>query len=59
MSEATISRTATVWADLLIVDNYLSRLAKLTPSNLPTGNDEAREAASRLNNWIDTHLCDN
>jgi len=59
MSEATISRTATVWADLLIVDNYLSRLGKLTPSNLPTGNDEARDAASRLNNWIDTHLCDN
>jgi hypothetical protein len=47
MSEATISRTATVWADLLIVEN------------LPTGNSAVRDAAKRLNTWIDTHRCDN
>ncbi|MFM6976965.1 MAG: hypothetical protein ACKOW2_08995 [Sphingobacteriaceae bacterium] len=59
LSESTISRNATVWTDASIVENYLSRLGKLSASNLPTGNNEARDAASRIGTWLDTHLCSN
>ncbi|MFM6976966.1 MAG: hypothetical protein ACKOW2_09000 [Sphingobacteriaceae bacterium] len=59
LSSATISPSASVWVDVAIVENYLSGLGKLSPTNLPTGNLAAKEAAGRIGNWIDTHHCDN
>ena len=59
MSESTISQSATVWDDVRIIDDYLSRTGKLSPSNLPTGNEEAKRAAERISRWLDTHLCSN
>jgi hypothetical protein len=53
----TISTTASVWADVAIVEDYLSRLGKLSPKNLPSGNPTARAAATRISQWIEAHPC--
>lgn len=57
---STLSSTsASVWADVAIVENYLATLGKLSPSNLPTGNTAAKEATGRIGEWIDAHHCEN
>jgi hypothetical protein len=49
---------ASVWADVQIVQNYLSTLNKLTPTVLPTGNADAKAAAGRISDWITAHHVD-
>jgi hypothetical protein len=53
-----VSASATVWADVAIVENYLATLNKLTPSYLPTGNADAKAAAGRISAWITAHHVD-
>lgn len=57
LSSSTISPSATVWADVAIVEAYLSGLGKLSPLNLPSGNASAKAAAGRIGDWIDLNHC--
>jgi hypothetical protein len=58
LSAATISSTATVWADVKIVEDWLSSLPKLTPTNVGGYNLKAvGQAAGRIGNWIDANHC--
>lgn len=52
-----VSPTASVWTDVAIVNNYLSTLGKLSPTNLPSGNAAASAAADRISAWISQHDC--
>jgi hypothetical protein len=58
LSGSTVSPSASVWADVAIVEAYLSGLGKLSPGNLPTGNAAAKSAAGRIGDWIDLHHCE-
>ncbi len=53
-----VKPSATVWADVAIVDSYLATLNKLTPTYLPTGNTAAKAAAGRISTWIAAHHVD-
>lgn len=57
LSTASISTSASVWADVAIVETYLAGLGKLSPTNLPTGDTAAKEAAGRIGDWIDNNHC--
>jgi hypothetical protein len=57
LSGATVKQTASVWADVMLVERYLRTLGKLSPGNLPTGNEEAKAAAGRIGDWINSHHC--
>lgn len=57
LSSNTISSSAPIAADQLIVDRYLSTLGKLSPTNLPDVTTEVRDATNRLSTWLDTHRC--
>jgi hypothetical protein len=57
LSGSTVKPTATVWADVAIVEKYLSTIGKLHPGNLPSGNDAAKQAAGRIGNWINGNHC--
>ena len=62
LSGASVSPTATVWADVQIIENYLSTLNKLTPTNLPSNsrtgaNANAGAAAGRIGQWIQANHC--
>ena len=39
-------------------ENWLFGLGKLSPSNLPTGNKDASNAAGCIGDWIDSNHCD-
>jgi hypothetical protein len=52
MSESTISQTSPVWDDVRIIEDYLGRAGKLSPSNLPTGNEATKNAAERISRWL-------
>lgn len=50
---------ATVWADVQIVETWLSSLPKLTPSNLKSWkNSAAAAAAGRIGEWITLNHCE-
>lgn len=53
-----VGSSASVWADVTIVQNYLASLPKLTATALPTGNAVAKEAAGRISIWITAHHVD-
>lgn len=53
-----VKPSASVWADVAIVDAYLATLNKLTPTYLPTGNAEAKAAAGRISTWIQANHVD-
>ncbi len=57
LSSATVHPSASVWADVAIVEAYLSTLNKLSPTYLPTGNTAAKAAAGRIGDWIDANHC--
>jgi len=57
LSGTNVAQTASVWADVAIVENYLSGLGKLSPTNLPTGDAASKAAAGRIGDWIDQHHC--
>lgn len=57
LSGTNVAPTASVWADVAIVENYLSSVGKLSPTNLPTGDAAAKAAAGRIGDWIDQHHC--
>lgn len=59
---SNVAETASVWADVQIIDNYLASIAKLTPATIPansrTGaNAAAGAAAGRIGQWIDANHC--
>ena len=54
---SNVDISLSVWKDVEIVENYLSSLGKLSPSNLPTGDKVAKEAAGRIGDWIDANHC--
>jgi hypothetical protein len=58
LSGSTVSPSASVWADVAIVEGWLSGLGKLSTSNLPTGNTAAKAAAGRIGDWINANHCD-
>lgn len=53
-----VKPSASVWADVAIVDSYLATLTKLSATNLPTGNAAAKAAAGRISTWINAHHVD-
>lgn len=53
-----VKPSASVWADVAIVDAYLATLNKLTPTYLPTGNAAAKAAAGRISTWIQANHVD-
>lgn len=53
-----VNPSASVWADVAIIDSYLATLNKLSPTYLPTGNAAAAAAASRISAWIQAHHVD-
>lgn len=58
LSGSSVSASASVWADVAIVESYLASLGKLSPSNLPTGDAAAKAAAGRIGDWIDLNHCE-
>jgi hypothetical protein len=59
---SNVAPTASVWADVQIIENYLASIAKLTPGTIPansrTGaNANAGAAAGRIGNWINANHC--
>lgn len=59
LSGSSVLPAATVWADVTIVENWLSTLPKLTTSNLRNySNSAAAAAAGRIGEWINYHHCD-
>lgn len=59
---SNVKPSATVWADVQIIENYLASIAKLNPLSLPantkTGaNAAAGAAAGRIGNWINANHC--
>jgi len=59
---SNVAPTASVWADVQIIDNYLASIAKLAPGSIPanskTGaNASAGAAAGRIGKWIDANHC--
>ena len=62
LSGSSVSPSATVWADVAIIDNYLASIAKISPTAIPgnskTGaNAAAGAAAGRIGQWIDANHC--
>lgn len=60
-----VSSSATVWADVVVVEAYLAGLGKLDPSRLVSkssnaypSNPAAAAAAGRIGQWIEDHHCD-
>ncbi|MBP6687191.1 MAG: hypothetical protein KA160_04965 [Lacibacter sp.] len=59
LSADNVLVTATVWADVLIVENWLSTLPKLTPANLKNWkNKDVAAAAGRIGDWITLNHCE-
>jgi hypothetical protein len=55
-----VAASASVWADVAIIDGYLATVAKLSPTSLPKDNSmnaAAGAAAGRIGSWIDSHHC--
>jgi len=63
LSGSSVSPSASVWADVDIIDAYFASLGKkITPSTIPanskTGdNFDAGEAAGRIGDWINENHC--
>ncbi len=58
LSETHIPSNSGVWNDVSICQNYLNTFGqKLSPTYLPTGNSNARQAADRIANWIRNNNC--
>lgn len=58
LSGGTVQSNASVWSDIAICETYLNSLnQKLSASYLPTGNENARDAAERIKTWIIAHKC--
>jgi hypothetical protein len=59
LSGSTVLSTATVWADVAIVEAWLATLPKLTPTNVKTySNPDVAAAAGRIGDWINAHHCE-
>jgi hypothetical protein len=58
LSGATVYRSATVWADVAIVEAWLLTLGKLSPTNLPTGNNTVGSVAGNIGDWVDKNHCE-
>ncbi|MEP6614920.1 MAG: hypothetical protein ABJA57_00005, partial [Ginsengibacter sp.] len=59
LSSSTILPTDPIWADVAIIDNWLSTLPKLTPTNIyDFTNKDAADAAGRIGVWLSDHDCD-
>lgn len=59
LSADNVLPTASVWADVQIIENWLSTLPKLTTSNLKNWkNKDAAAAAGRIGNWIQLYHCE-
>ena len=59
LSGNNVLAAATVWADVQIVETWLSSLPKLTPANLKSwANSDAAAAADRISEWIILHHCE-
>jgi hypothetical protein len=59
LSGNNVLAAATVWADVQIVETWLSNLPKLTPANLKSwANSDAAAAADRISEWSILHHCE-
>lgn len=61
LSEEFIDPSASVWADVVFCDAYLSTLPVLTPTNINSFGKvpkDVQAAAGRIGQWIDSHHCD-
>lgn len=61
---SNVSASAQIWQDVTLIDNYLTNLPKLTPTNLgsatfknTTSNKYIGEAAGRIGTWISNNHC--
>ena len=57
LSGQSVHPTATIWADVQLIINWLNTLGKLSPTNLPTGNAAVSAAAGRIGTWVNSHEC--
>jgi hypothetical protein len=64
MRAATIKLSGTKYeaSDVLLpamttIENWLKSVGKLSPTNLPTGNSQVKNAAAMIETWIGTHGC--
>ena len=58
LSGSSVGKCAKVWADVKIIEDWLSTLPKLTPTNhYEFKNKAAAEAAGRIGSWIEKHHC--
>lgn len=63
LSGSNVSVTATVWAQVLIAENWLATLPKLTPANVKSfnataGAAAAKAAADAISAWITENHCE-
>lgn len=59
---SNVSPSASVWADVQIIENYLSTINKLSPTSIPSNsktgpNALAGAAAGRIGTWIQNNHC--
>lgn len=59
---SNVSPSASVWADVQIIENYFASIAKLNPASLPSNsktgaNAAAGAAAGRIGTWINNNHC--
>lgn len=59
LSGSSVAGNAPIWSDVTTIENWLSTLGKLSPTNLPTGNQAVKDAAGRIGTWIDANDCSN
>lgn len=58
LNKATIPDESGIWGKVEICEEYLRTIeAKLSMNYLPTGNQEARDAANIIKNWVENHKC--
>lgn len=63
LSGSSVSGSATVWAHVQVVDNWLATLPKLTPANVKSFNGSpgaaaALAAADAISAWIEANHCE-
>lgn len=58
LNSSTIPIESGIWNKVEICESYLKTIEhKLSSNYLPTGNEEARNAANIIKSWVETHKC--
>ena len=57
LSKTNYTASPTLAPAVTTIENWLSTIGKLSPTSLPDGNTEVRNAAELIDSWIGQHIC--